>query len=185
MFEAFSPATDMALTILTSRLVIEGTVTTRVRRLVDLVNDANAAHLIVHDAMFMELESGRVLNRAEYAQLWLEDLLILHTREPIESGSVRTPKQPTPATLLVAPYTVEGTIHLPFESELRMALDAYSDRFVAVTDARYWPNSEPDAPISVDLAVVNHRRAHVAIAPGVHWDGAAGPVAAETAENPW
>jgi hypothetical protein len=185
MFEAFTPVTEMPLTIMTSRLVIEGTVSTRVRRLVDLVNEAGAVHLIVHDAMFMDLDSGNVLYRAAHAQLMLDDLLLLHTREPIESGAVRTPKQPTPATLMVAPFTVEGTIHLPFENDLKMALDAYSDRFVAVTEARYWPNSEPDSPISVDLVVVNHHRAHVAIAHGVEWSGASGPPPEELGQNPW
>jgi hypothetical protein len=185
MFESFSPVSEMALTIMTSRLVIEGTVSTRVRRLVDLVNESGAAHLIVHDAMFLDLESGSVLYRAAHAQLMLSDLLLLHTREPIETGSVRTPKQPTPATLLVAPFTVEGTIHLPFEDSLKTALDAYSDRFVAVTNARYWPNSEPDSPISVDLVVVNHHRAHVAIAHGVEWGGADGPAPEDPEQNPW
>jgi hypothetical protein len=185
MFESFTPVSEMPLTIMTSRLVIEGTILTRVRRLVDLVNEAGAAHLIVHDATFMDLVSGSVLFRAAYAQLWLDDMLLLHTRDPVESEGQRTPKQPTPATLIVAPFVIEGTIHLPFENELRMALDAYSDRFVAVTDARYWLNTEPDSPISADLVVVNHHRAHVAVAPDVEWNGASGPPPVDPEQNPW
>jgi hypothetical protein len=185
MFEQLTPPTDMPLTMMTSRLVIEGTISTRARRVVDLVNEAGSVHLIVHEAMFMDLQSGKVLDRAEWAQIWLDDLLLLHTRTPIESDAPRTAKQPTPATLVVAPFTVQGLIHLPVETDLRMALDAYTDRFVAVTEGKYWLNDEPDSPIAADLLVVNHHRAHVSIAYGTEWKTVSGAALADTRQNPW
>jgi hypothetical protein len=186
MFDSFAtPTSELALTILTAELAIEGTVKTRVRRLVDLFNEPGAEHLVVEDAMFLDLESGNVLARAAEAQLRLEDLLLAHSRVPRETAALREPKQPVTATLLAPPFTVEGTVYLPFESELRMALDAYVARFVAVTEARYWLKGEADSPISVDLLIVNHARAHVSIAHGVQWSGASGPPPEDSGQNPW
>jgi hypothetical protein len=185
MFDNVTPLAEVPLTILTAQLAIEGTIGTRVRRLVDLFNEPGAEYIIVQDAMFLDLESGKVLARAGNAQLRLDELLLIHSRTPRESGSQREPKQPVAATLLAAPFTIEGTVYLPFESELRMALDGYSDRFIAVTDARYWLKNEADSPIEVALLIVNHARAHVTIAYDVEWSGASGPAATDTRQNPW
>jgi hypothetical protein len=185
MFDNVAPLAELPLTILTAQLAIEGTIRTRVRRLVDLFNEPGTEYLIVQDAMFLDLESGKVLARAGNAQLRLDELLLIHSRTPRESAALREPKQPVAATLLAAPFTVEGTIYLPFESEMRMALDAYADRFVAVTNARYWLKGEADSPISVDLVIVNHMRTHVSIAYDVEWSGASGPAATDARQNPW
>ena len=100
------------------------------------------------------------------------------TRKPLVwlHGEVKTP-----------PFTVEGTIYLPYEAELRIALEAYGDRFVAVTDAKYWAYGVAESPHSVELLAVNHARAHISIAAGVQWRGESGPPHADSdgGRNPW
>ena len=185
MFGDITPPHEMSLTLLTNSLVIEGSITTRLTRMTDVVNEPDATHLLMENVMFMELDSGRVIARGGQAQVRLSDVLLLHARVPGESGLLRMPKQPVVATIVVPPFTVQGTIYLPFETELRMALDSYGDRFVPVTDAKYWPKGEADAPISVDLVVVNHAKAHVVIAHDVVWRGESGPRSEVPGQNPW
>ena len=82
---------------------------------------------------------------------------------------MRVPKQVVKARLLLPPFTVEGEIHLGYESELRIALQAYEGGFVPVTRASYWGYSVAESPNYVDLLVVNHARAHVTIASVANW----------------
>jgi hypothetical protein len=186
MLGSFNPVQELPLTLVTDKLVIEGTVLTRVRRLTDLVNEPDSVHIVLRDATFMELGSRRAVTQAAWAQVRLSDLLFVHASGPTESNSTeRMPKHPVRATLLLPPFTVEGTIHLAYESELRIALDAYGDRFVPITDARYWAYSVAESPNKVDLLVVNHARAHVAIAAGVEWKGEAGQGQIDRSSNPW
>jgi hypothetical protein len=188
MFESFSPVQELPLTLVTDRLVVQGTVLTRVRRLTDLVNEPDAVHLVLQDATFMELGSRRVMANGVAAQVRLSDVLFVHSSGPTESASnMRMPKQPVRATLLLPPFTVEGTIHLSYEAELRIALEAFGDRFIPVTDAKYWAYSVAESPNHVDLLVVNHARAHVSIAAGIQWRGDSGPTNSDSdgAPNPW
>ncbi len=188
MFGSFNPVQELPLTLVTDRLVVQGTILTRVRRLTDLVNEPDTTHLILQDTTFMELGSRRVVANGGAAQIRLSDVLFVHSNGPTESASnMRMPKQPVKATLLLPPFTVEGTIHLPYESELRIALDAYGDRFVPVTGAKYWAYGVAESPNFVDLLVVNHARAHVCIAAGVEWHGDGGPARSDSdgGSNPW
>ena len=46
-------------------------------------------------------------------------MLFVHTNGPTESGTeMRTPKQAVRAILMAPPWTIEGQIHLPYESEV-------------------------------------------------------------------
>jgi hypothetical protein len=188
MFGSFNPVQELPLTLVTDRLVIQGSMLTRVRRLADLVNEPDTPHLVLQNATFMEVGSRRVVAQGVAAQVRLSDVLFAHTNGQMESGStMRMPKQPVRATLLLPPFTVEGTIHLPYESELRIALDAFGDRFVAVTGAKYWAYAVAESPNFVDLLVVNHARAHISIAAGVQWRADSGPTHSEPEgrQNPW
>jgi hypothetical protein len=171
MFTNFAnPVLSLAVTVVTPQLIIQGTIQTRLRRLTDVLNEPNTSHLLLIDATFMEVGSRRVVADSQVSQVQLADVLFVHTTGPTESGSeVRVPKQPVRATILVPPFTIEGEIHLAYESELRLALDAEEGRFLPVSHARYWAYGVAESPNEADLVVVNHARAHVAIADGVRW----------------
>jgi hypothetical protein len=188
MFGSFNPVQELPLTLVTDKLVIQGTILTRVRRLTDLVNEPDTTSLVLQDVAFMEVGSRRVVASGAAAQVRLSDVLFVHAAESAEPASkMRMPKVPVKATLLLPPFTVEGTIHLPYESELRIALDAYGERFVPVTGAKYWAYGVAEAPNYVELLVVNHARAHVCIAAGVEWQGEGGPAHSDSdaGSNPW
>ena len=164
MFASPVPPQSIPLTFMTSQLIIQGTVQTRLRRLADIFNDRDSAYLILLDATFMEVGSRLVVAEAAVAQIPLEDVLFAHTSEHTESTSdLRVPKQAVRARLLLPPFTVEGEIYLAYESELRIALQEYEARFLPVTAAKYWANDAAESAISVDLLLVNHARAHIAV----------------------
>jgi hypothetical protein len=184
MFGTFNPIRSLPVTIVTAEFVVQGTIQTRLQRLTDVLNEPDMIHLIVYDATFVEAGSRRAVASASVSQIQLPDVLFMHTTGPTESGAeARTAKQAIKATLLAPPYTIEGQIHLPNESELRQALDAFSDRFVPVTAARYWAFNAAEPPNYVDVLVVNRARAHVAIASDVEWRGEAPDLGGDT--NPW
>jgi hypothetical protein len=182
-----TPTQTIPLTVVTAQLIIQGTIQTRLHRLTDVLNEPDIAHLVLLDASFMEPGSRRLTARAAVAQVQLAEILFTHTSGPTDSGSaMRTPKQAVPATLLAPPYTIEGQIHLAYESELKLALEAYSDRFVPVTGARYWAYGVAESPNHVDLLLVNHSKVHVAVAAGVKWETEAGSNEGRgSAPNPW
>jgi hypothetical protein len=177
MYGSFNPLQSIPLTVVTPQLVIQGSLQTRLRRLTDVLNEPNMSHLILADATFMEVGSRRVVAGPAVTQVQLSDVLFVHSSGPTESGQEqRSPKQAVRAVILATPYTIEGQIHLPYESELQQALDAFESGFFPVSSARYWSYSVAESPNYVDLLVVNHSRAHVAIPAGAEWQREAPPV---------
>jgi hypothetical protein len=174
MFASFTPAQSVALTFVTSRLIIQGTVETRVRRVADIFNEADVTHLILTNAVFLEIGSRRVVAQAAVAQIPLEDILFAHPSGPTEGASeMRVPKQAVRATLLLPPFTIDCQIHLAYESELRIAMQAYEGRFMPVTAAKYWAYGVAESPIDVDLLLVNHARSFLAVPTVAGWQSEA------------
>lgn len=186
MLGSFNPVQSLPVTVVTAHLVIQGTLKTRVRRLVDVVNEPDAKHLVMFDATFMELGSRRVVAESAVSQIQLADVLFLHASGPTESGTeMRTPKQAVRATMIAWPFTIEGQIHLPYEAEIHQALDSFEARFVPVTGARYWAYGVAESPNYVDLLLLNHARAHVAVPAGVEWKKQAIDPGSGGGSNPW
>jgi hypothetical protein len=182
----FNPIQPLPLTLVTSGLIIQGVVRARIRRLGELMNDAESEHLVLEDARFVEIGSHRILGNAGTAQVARSDVLMVHTTTETEgSGELRTSKQPIRATLLAPPFTIEGMIHLAYESEIHVSLHSLTEPWVAVTGARYWAYGVAEEPVTTDLLVVNHARAHVVIARGVEWRPASESAAPRHTPNPW
>jgi hypothetical protein len=186
MLGSFNPVQLLPVTLVTSYLIIQGSVRTRLQRLTDVMNEPDMDHLVLFDATFFEVGSRRVVADSSISQIQLADMLFVHTSGPTQSGQeMRTPKKPTRAILLAPPYTIEGLIHLPMEEELQQAVDSLRDRFMPVTNAKYWAYGVAESPNVVDLLVVNRARAHVAIPVGTEWQLAAPDVGSRGAQRPW
>lgn len=187
MFASFTPAQSIPLTFVTSRLIIQGTIQTRLRRVADIFNEPDTTHLILVNAVFAEIGSRRVVAQAAVAQIPLADVLFAHTSGPTDSSSeMRVPKQPVRATLMLPPFTVECEIHLPYESEMRIAMQAFEGQFLPVTAAKYWAYGVAESPIEVDLLLVNHAKAYVAVASAAGWRSEAPPTErSEHRSNTW
>jgi hypothetical protein len=183
MYGEFNPLRQLSLTFVTDHLIVVGTTMTHPNRLVDMVNEVADECVVLQDATFSELGSRRVVAQAGVGQVRMSDVLFLHMTEPVAvSGNEWMRRQPIPATLFLPPFTVQGTIYLCYEAELRLAVEAYTEKFLPVTGAQYWSYSVAESPATVDLLLVNHRRAHIAVAPDVEWKS---EVPAEAAQKPW
>ena len=188
MLGSFNPIRSLSITVVTAQLIIQGSLRTRLRRLTDVLSEPDCKHLILIDATFLELGSRRVVANSIVSQVQLSDVLFVHTNGEAESGQeMRTPKQEIRAILLAPPFTIDGQIHLPMESELNQALDSFDGKFVPVTNARYWAFGVAESPNYVDLLALNLARAHVAVPPGVVWnkDGPSEAASRGGGSNPW
>jgi hypothetical protein len=154
----------------TPALVIEGKLQTRFRCLSDVLNEAGTEHLILSDALVMELGSRRIVAGPGVVRVQLNDVLFAHRSAPADVGAeMRTSMQPVKSVLLATPFTIEGLIHLAYEPEIARALDAQAARFMTVSAATYWAYSVAESPKAVDQLLVCREKTHVAIPPGVVW----------------
>jgi hypothetical protein len=185
MFGEFNPAYELPLTVATQTMIVQGSMTTRVRRLTDILNEPDLTQLVLQDARFLEFGSRAVFAEGAAAHIPIGEILFVHSSSPTEgNAAMKMPKKPVEATLLLPPFTIEGTIYLAYESELRIALSAHMDRFIAVTDARY--SAYGSAASSVELLAVQHAKANIVIAAGVEWSGEAIAAAeGDAGSNPW
>jgi hypothetical protein len=176
MFGSFNPVRPLPLTLVTPSLFIQGTVQARVRRLTDLLRDADSDLLTVGDAKFIEIGSHRIVGNAAVGQVALSDVLMVHTTVSTEgTEELRTSKQPIKVLLLAPPFSVDGLIHLSYEPDLSVAMGALTERWVPVTGARYWAYGVAEEPVGVDLLVVNHDKVHVVVPRGTEWGPGSAP----------
>jgi hypothetical protein len=165
--------------------MIQGMVQTRMRRLTDLLNDPDAVHLVLEDAKFVELGSRRIVGNAAAAQLQMQDVLMVYTTGDTEgSPALQMSKQQIRATLLMPPFTVDGIIYLAYESELRVALNGLTDKWLPVSTARYWAYGVAEEPVSTPLLVVNRLRAQIVVPKGVDWK-TTDESGSRQRQNPW
>jgi hypothetical protein len=182
----FAVPEPLDLTLVAETLIVQGRVRSRFRRLSDLMNDPDSTHVVMIDATFMEIGTRRVMAEAAAARIATDSILFAHSTTPTPgSPELRQPRRGVSATLLLPPYTIEGKVHLPYESELTMALAVYEGRFLPITQARYWAELLGEEPRQADLLMVNHALTHIAIPAGAEWNPNAAMEAPGAASSIW
>jgi hypothetical protein len=152
----------VALTLYTDAFVIRGSLTTRQRRVTDMLNLAEDRFLVLSDVSSEEFGGRGDLLRAEFAQVNLTSVLFAVVNEPVAPApELRTPKIPEEALISIPPFKVTGFIHLMPERSLRNALSELTGHFLPVTDAAYWSDSLNEARLTATLLAVNHERAQI------------------------
>jgi len=164
MFDALGgmPAQQVRLTLYTDSFVIHGSLTTRQRRVTDMLNMAEDRFLVLSDVTTDEFGTRGESMRAEFAQVNLASVLFAVVNEPVEPApELRTPKIPEEALISVPPFKVTGFIHLMPERSLRDALSELTGHFLPVTGATYWSDVLSEARATAELLAVNHERAQI------------------------
>jgi hypothetical protein len=161
------------VTLFTDSHVIRGQVETRLRRLSDVLNQAEHDFIVVGDAAMEELGStGQPVMRADFAQVNLSSLLFAVTDSIVEpQPEMRLVKSPEDALIVVPPFNLVGRIHVMPDRTLRDALSELTGRFVPVTDACYWSDRLREPKVNASFVAFNHARAHV--------------LASHHAQDPW
>jgi hypothetical protein len=163
-FELGPPgAKTRQLVLYSDAFVVHGTLQTPARRLSDALNVDGEPFLVLEDVSFEEHRSGRLLERAAYAQVNLSTILFAY--EPGDRLStpfeLRTIKVPQPALISLPPFRVVGEIHLLPERHLRDALQELLGRFVPLTGATFWSEPLGIARTSVSMIAFNHARSQI------------------------
>jgi hypothetical protein len=150
------------LTLYTDAYVIRGRMSTRQRRVTDILNEAEHDFIVLSDVVLDEYGSREVAVRAEYAQINLASVLFAVADTRVDpTPELRTPKVPEQAMVLIPPFRIVGRIHLLPERDLREALSELTGRFVPVTDAVYWSESVGEARQTAAIVAFNHARAQI------------------------
>jgi hypothetical protein len=180
-----STAQLVQLTLYTDAFVIRGSITTRQRRVTDILNLAEDRFLVLADVVTDEFGSRGESMRAEFAQVNLASVLFAVVNDAVEPlPELRTPKVPEEALISVPPFKVSGFIHLMPARSLRDALTELTGHFLPVTDAAYWSDAIGEPRETAALLAVNHERAqilapHRVTDPWAGLEGGAGPVPPE------
>ena len=163
MFDALGGTPQQVrLTLYTDSFVIKGSLTTRQRRVTDMLNLAEDRFLVLSDVTTEEFGARGESTRAEFAQVNLASVLFAVVNEPVTAApELRTPKIPEEALVSVPPFKVTGFIHLMPERSLRDALSELTGNFLPVTGATYWSDVLQEARATAELLAVNHERAQI------------------------
>jgi hypothetical protein len=150
------------LTLYTDAYIVRGSLITRQRRLLDVLNTADEDFLVLMDVSFERFGGGGGTRTAAYAQVNLGAVLFAVAETTVEPvPELRTPKVPESALISIPPFEITGRIHLLPERELREALQELTGRFLPVTGATYGSETVGEAPQSAPMLAVNHARAQI------------------------
>ena len=163
MFDSLGASVQQVrLTLYTDSFVVHGAITTRQRRVTDMLNMAEERFLVLSDVATDEFGAHGEQLRAEFAQINLASVLFAVVNEPVDPApELRTPKIPEEALISIPPFKVTGHIHLMPERSLREALSELTGHFLPVTDATYWSDTLGEARVTAELLAVNHERAQI------------------------
>ncbi len=151
-----------AMTLYTDAYVIRGTLTTRQRRMSDVLNFAEDGFLVLNDATLQPFTGKGGGHTAPYAQVNLSAVLFAVGADAVEPmPELRTPKVPETTLISIPPFSITGHIHLLPERDVRSALQELHGRFLPVTDARFWSDALGVAPSEAPMVAVNHARAQI------------------------
>jgi hypothetical protein len=163
MFDALGGTVQQVrLTLYTDSFVVRGAMTTRQRRVTDMLNLAEERFLVLSDVTTDEFGPHGEQLRAEFAQINLASVLFAVVNEPVAPApELRTPKIPEEALISIPPFKVTGHIHLMPERSLRDALSELTGHFLPVTSATFWSDSLGESRVTAELLAVNHERAQI------------------------
>ena len=150
------------LTLVTDSHIVRGTISSRLNRLTDILNQAEYDFLVVRDASLEELGEGGVAARAKVAQVNLSSLLFGVADSTIDpQPEMRLPKAPEDALIVVPPFKLLGRIHIIQGPELFDALTELTGRFIPLTQASYWSDTAGVPRTDAPMVAFNHARAHI------------------------
>jgi hypothetical protein len=184
MFEHIGAETTTHITLYTDSHVVRGDLSTRQRRLTDVLNATDASFLVLDNVVFEDFGARAVVERADYAQINLATILFAVAEAEVEpTPELRMTKVPEKALVSVPPFKITGRSHLMPERDLHQALAELLGRFVPMTEAIFWSDALGEARTPAPFLAINHARAQI-LAPFKEQDVWAGVVvsAGETTE---
>ena len=190
MFEGIPQQQVTPVTLYTDSYLVRGTLHARLRRLSDILNEAESDFLVLESVKFEEFGSHALVEDVPYAQINLATVLFGVADAPFETTpEMRMPKVPEEAIISLPPFRITGRIHLMPGRELRDELSQLDGRFLPVTDATFWSERLNEPRTTAPMLAFSHARAHI-LAPHAERDvwaglGATSPGEARPAGDGW
>jgi hypothetical protein len=157
-------AQQVGLTLYTDAYAVRGTITTRQRRISDILNHAEDGFLVLADPVLEEFGHRADRITSSFAQINLAAVLFAVTDVSVEPvPELRTPKVTETAMISIPPFKVSGHIYLPPGREVWDGLSELTGRFLPVTEATYWSDSAGEPRVTAAMVAVNHSRAQILI----------------------
>ena len=154
--------TLIQLTIYTDAQVVQGTVRTRARRLVDVFDPAGGPFLVVEEVTMDEHGSRGRPTITPFAQIRLEAILFAYTDAAFADEADPAPAHPA-VLLAVPPFIVAGTVDaLPGQKDFRDAVADLPGGFVRVAAASFWSDPLNEGRRRTPFIAVNGARVEVA-----------------------
>jgi hypothetical protein len=156
------PTGSLDLTLYTDSFIIRGTISTRYRRVTDVLSDPEHHFIVLSEATVDEYGSRELATRTQYAQVNLATVLFAISSTPVDPvPELRTIKVPEAALISIPPFRISGRIHLLPDRSLAQALGELEARFLPVTEATFWSETVGEARQTVPLLAFNQARAQV------------------------
>lgn len=156
------PDQPVAVTLYTDSHVVHGSVLTRQRRLLDILNRTDERFIVLSDVTMDEWGTKGATMTSPFAQVNLAAVLFAVADTPVEpTPELRTVKVAEQAFISVPPFKIVGRIHLLPERDLRDALAELTGGFVPVTEASFWSDTVGEAKQTAIMVAFNHSRAQI------------------------
>jgi hypothetical protein len=184
MESAFSGFRQFELVLYTDALIARGSISSRQRRISDILNLAETPFLVLEAVTVTDLDGRGEPIVADVAQINLDAVLFAVADARVEpQPELRAPKVQHEAIISVPPFRVTGTLHLfAGAANLREAITDLTTKFVPVTDAEFSAPSLGIGPEAAVMLAVNHQRAQILARYSKPGDRPAGGA---TAGDPW
>jgi hypothetical protein len=167
-FDAFAPTPPARVTVdvYTTSYRVSGTTPTRHSRVVDILNQLPGALLTVEEATVTEYAAPSGPMSAPQVLIPAERIVLMVA--PQSSGEprseMRIQKRPVRAELLVPPFRVVGSFHVPQGSRAIDGLLNAVDWFLAMTEVVISSNQYPSLGGSFDVIAIQRSLAHLIVA---------------------
>ena len=159
-----SPIQSVAIDIYTDAYRVSGKTATRFNRVADIVNQATATHLVVEEATISEYADPAATISAMQVLVNLDEALLVIAGEAADGGSradMRIPKRAVRAQIVIAPFRITGSVHVPQGSRPADGLLNASDRFLPMTEVTIACGPHPELGRTAAAVAFQRVRAHL------------------------
>jgi hypothetical protein len=180
------PVSRVEVELYTVGFRISGHMSTRFRRVGDILNLSSSTHLVVDEATIDEYANPGASRRGESVMVSLDAVLF-----GISSGIDDRPdealiveKRPVKIQLALYPFWLTGTVHVPAGSHATDVLNV-ADRFLPLTDVEVTSAAHPSVNGTSPILAVQRNLAQILVVTDTEGAWAPGPETVGQASSEW
>jgi hypothetical protein len=179
-----APISRLRVDAYTSACRVSGATATRFLRVGDVLNLLGSTHLVLEDAILLELAAPDEPLAASLLHVSLDEILLLVAdSQPQARPEMRIPKRAIAAEVIIPPYHLSGQVHVPAGSRAVDGVLNAGDRFLPMTAATISSTAHPAVARQVAALAFRRDRAHVLVLADEEQDGGAAVAAQGAAEE--